>query len=817
MDNTSVQIIPYYAHPHVHTVIYDNTFYDETTATPVDADEKPYAVAVVTGADQGIDNTFVRLGDFKTKKSLFGKGDFQKYGQSSLQADLLFNGSTNVWFCRVLPDNATYANMILIAKYRKGNELDDLDQELGTKRLEIKFDVAYATKPQLTEGATDDGAILEIAKNYIKSTPDAQTGYMSVPVCYVRSIGRGKYGNKYSMVFRRDKDAEKEYEMKMYKWALVATEKSISKVTNIFSGSLYQTTKYNMSTLISDVLDQFSTGSCPVYIYPFEDSFETLYSFYKEIVDENAAYLGTIAPTEEQMATQVAAEKIKRETFDPLFGYVLNTRSDEIIPYYKNYTVKDTGAYVAPDMTVSNFAKMPKNIANWNTAKVGASVVVVADENNGGFRWRYNVTEIDDGTGNIVYDEGEEAAIDDAEYDGINIALASGIDFIGGHDGDFEEITMNGETRAPSAAEMKLLLSREYVKAFRGEKDRKILSPARVDVDFIFDANYNITSDYVLELDDSIRNMYSNSTVLTDEDYQELAVIAAGGDPLDFTDLNVKQAIYDLNEFRNKNGMTVANREEDMGAGCLIHLDCGIIGFKHANMSGELKTIIETMDGLLGRATSIDLGYYDIYDPYTGKRIKVTATYFLAEKLIPHLLNYGLNKPFTYNYAQLTCLQRSNALTGTNLMIRDSFKPDIDLIDWDVKELLFKSRINYYLTRDEGRIVQRGVQNTRQLDASCLLEESNVRVLNTLKKGLERACRQYLYEWNEPEARKGYTDAQMANYRPWIGTMVQDIKINFEANEWEQERMIMHCYVDVRFRDIVKRVILEININRAEY
>ena len=114
-------------------------------------------------------------------------------------------------------------------------------------------------------------------------------------------------------------------------------------------------------------------------------------------------------------------------------------------------------------------------------------------------------------------------------------------------------------------------------------------------------------------------------------------------------------------------------------------------------------------------------------------------------------------------------------------------------------------------------MVQRAVQNTRQRDASALLEESNVRVLNTLKKGLEKACNGYKYEWNEPEVRKGYTEAQTEVYRPWIGTMVQDLQISFEANEWEQERMVMHCYVIVKFRDIIKRIILEINIERPDY
>jgi hypothetical protein len=334
-----------------------------------------------------------------------------------------------------------------------------------------------------------------------------------------------------------------------------------------------------------------------------------------------------------------------------------------------------------------------------------------------------------------------------------------------------------------------------------------------VNLDFIFDANYNMTTDDSLSTSGTT-SLYGSSTVLTDADYQTLAVIGGTAVTTDYSDLNVKQAIYDLNQFRNRNGMTINPAE---GAGCSIYLDCGLVGLKSMSVNYELLNIIDSMDSFDGRATSIDLGYYEIYDPTTGKRVKVTATYFLAKNLVPHMMRYGINKPFVYNYATLRAIQRDASLTTTGDMIRDSFRPDIDLIDWDVKEALYNSRINYYLTTDEGRQVQRAVQNTRQREASALLEENNVRVLNTLKKGLEKACRGYLYEWNDPAVRKGYTTAQMDVYRPWIGTFVEDLDIQFTANEWEQERMIMHCYVTVKFRDIVKRIILEINIERPTY
>ena len=812
-NNDAIQIIPYYAHPHVFTVINDNTKYDEAVAQIATADSLPYSTMVVTGSDKGIDNQFVRLTDLETKQAIFGKGNFQKYGQSSLQADVLFNGNTNVWFMRVLPDNATYANIIFLAHYRKGEILDELSQETGKKRMEIKFSCRYAVKPDITEGALSDNDILGFARSFERKTEDPQTGYLTIPLFYIRSIGRGKYGNAYSVAINRDTDAEKEYDIKMYRWTLI--DNSITQPVNEFSGSLTQSFRYEMSTLISDVLDQYSEGSCPIKIYPFEDSFITLYNFYRDIVMENADYIANSGANPDDVAELKIAEAIEEDTFDPLFGMQLNTRSSELIPYYRNYTVKSTGAWTAPEMTIPNTAgaTKPLNISDWSSCVVGAKVLVVADPLNDGMRWMYTVMSIDSATGNIIYDEGVECAIDDDQYDGLDISLSVGNLLTGGHDGDFQEITVNGETRKPTAAEMKILLSREYVKAFRGTKDRKILSPARVDLDFIFDANYNLCEDDDLDIDRNIASLYNGSTVLTDYDSQELSVLGGNGFS-DYSDINVKRAMYDLNEFRNRNGMTI---NPEPGAGCSLYLDCGLTGLKNIGVNYELAGIITMMEGFEGRGTSIDLGYDEIYDPLSKKRIKVTVAYFIAKKLIPHILQFGLNKPFTYNYAQLSAIQRATMLTATGEMIRGSFRPDIDLIDWDVKEKLYKSRINYWIVSEEGRVVQRAVQNTRQLDASALLEENNVRVLNTLKKGLEKACRGYLYEWNEPTVRKGYTEAQMDIYRPWIGTMVQDLKIKFEANEWEQERMIMHCYVEVKFRDIVKRIILEINIQRPDY
>lgn len=816
MANTeSNQIVPYYAQPHVYTVIRNNSQYDETVADRTTA-ELPFSTVIVTGADMGVNDVFVKLTSYEQKVKLFGKSNFKKYGQPSIQADALFNGNTNVWFCRAMPDNARYANIIFLAKFRKGKVLNELGQETGLYRMEIKFDKAYATKPVVVDGALSKDVIEEYARSLTSMKADAQTGYMTVPICYARIAGKGRYGNNYSMSIVRDSESEKDYDLKMYKFNLYNNE-TVTALAGVHTGSLFQTTRYNTSTLINDVMDQYNVGDLAVDIRSFEDSFETLYNFYKDIVRENRKYLSSSRASESDMEDLNVAQSITEDSFDPIFGLRLNTRTDEHIPYYQNYSVKSSGSYVAPDLEIPNTAgaTKPLNIANWSNAYAGARVLVVADPLHAGARWMYNVITVNHDTGDIIYDEGEETAIDDDQFDGIDISLGVGHLMEGGHDGDFESITVGGETRTPTDAEMKILLAREYVKIFRGQKDRRILSPARINLDFIFDANYNMTaSDVIGSIDSSVNPIFSSSTVLTDKDATQLSVLASTDSAISITDLNVKKAIFDLNEFRNRNGMTVV---KEAGAGCSVYFDMNLTNIKSMNINYELKSLIDMMKGFTGKCTSIDLGYYDIFDPVSRKRVSVTVTYFIAKNLVPHIIREGLNKPFTYNYAQINAIQKDDSLVASGEMIRNSFKPEFDLIDWDVKEELYKARINYWTTSDEGRKIQRAVQNTRELDASALLEESNVRVLNTLKKNLEKACQGYLYQWNEPEVRKGFENAQMEIYRPWIGTLVKNLEIKFTANEWEQQRMIMHCYVAVEFRDIIKRIILEININRANY
>ena len=101
------------------------------------------------------------------------------------------------------------------------NDVDEDFQPTGLQRMEIKFELKYASKPYVEDGATTVDAIEEFANTFVKTTPDAQTQYRTLPIAYIRSTGRGQYGNGYSFSITRDQNAEKDYQLKMYDFNII--------------------------------------------------------------------------------------------------------------------------------------------------------------------------------------------------------------------------------------------------------------------------------------------------------------------------------------------------------------------------------------------------------------------------------------------------------------------------------------------------------------------------------------------------------------------------------------------------------------------
>ena len=88
-------------------------------------------------------------------------------------------------------------------------------------------------------------------------------------------------------------------------------------------------------------------------------------------------------------------------------------------------------------------------------------------------------------------------------------------------------------------------------------------------------------------------------------------------------------------------------------------------------------------------------------------------------------------------------------------------------------------------------------------------------MLLNMKRIVERKMQSMIYNFAEAEDRVRFGEECNQALR-FYKEKVRGFKIKFDMTEYEEERSILHCYLDVVFKTIAKRGVIEINIqNRA--
>lgn len=229
-----------------------------------------------------------------------------------------------------------------------------------------------------------------------------------------------------------------------------------------------------------------------------------------------------------------------------------------------------------------------------------------------------------------------------------------------------------------------------------------------------------------------------------------------------------------------------------------LHLDCGLL-----STTTEIKYWGEEMADVDDRIISKNIQNWQIRDPFSGKRVPVTHTYLLASLLPSHIYNVGDHQPMVgEKYAQLS---------GA---VKNSLVPIIDGDDLDLKDELYDLRLNYIEAIDEGVYIRATQQTSQTLETDCS-EEHNVYMLLNMKRIVERKMQSMIYDFSEEADRVQFgedCDSALRYYKQ----KVRGFSIKFAMSDYEEERSILHCYLDVVFKTIAKRGVIEINIqNRA--
>lgn len=691
------QIVPKFSFPYVETVINDYTQVDNTVDTANTDPTIKYVFAFQSG--KGIDNVFVRKNSQAGFVETFGNSNYKKYGQPLMMPlAVLARNNTSVWCMRVMPENATYANNLISIGY-KADASDAYPDEPSKRKFRIKF----------IQKHVED---LKTAAEYMAafeglSTSDAE-GYTVAPFMAIRSAGRGKYGNNYTVKMSQDVNYEREFGIKMYDFDILSIEGGLTKNAS-YVGSCTSSTKYENATLINDILEDTETGLAPVEVYVEEENVEAIYAAYiafckeqhdlleTEYDEKLASYKipdgmleGTVEVTEEfadkvaelhnidaMIDATEASELPDLDEFDPIFG--LKVASTSMLPFIyfvqsSEYADVDAEDYDANDYTSTLAADMPV---------FGSTKGVVLD---------------------------------------------------GGTEGDFDPSTPK-ETKDAA-------ITKCYCSAYDGTLDRRILTARRIPANALWDANYPFA---------------------------------------------VKETMANLALLRND---------------AICYLDTGID--YDAYTSEVVHHLINKYSIFDSKLISKNLQHYTTKESTTGKRVKVSITYFLAPQYSYNVGENGIHIPFVKANAQLSG------------HVKDSLCPTIEDYESELKETLYTNRFNYFETLDEN-VFQRATQSTSQMAETDLMEESNTTILYTIKRMIEKDIQQNLYNFADQSIRSSFASYEKAVFSGWVGDKILALDIEFKSNQWESEHSILHCYLAITFRGLEKRAIVEIDINKRTY
>ena len=226
-----------------------------------------------------------------------------------------------------------------------------------------------------------------------------------------------------------------------------------------------------------------------------------------------------------------------------------------------------------------------------------------------------------------------------------------------------------------------------------------------------------------------------------------------------------------------------------------LHLDSGFL-----STSTELVYWGQEMYDINDRIISKNGQHWQIRDPFSGKRVRVTHTYLLANLLPHHIYGIGDHVPMVgEKYAKLTG------------HVKNTLMPIIDGDDLELKDDLYDLRVNYIEAIDEQTFIRATQQTSQQEETDCS-EENNVYMLLNMKRIVERKMQSLLYNFAEPEDRVRFAD-EAENALRFYKEKVRGFQIKFAMSPYEEERSILHCYLDVVFKTIAKRGVIEINIH----
>lgn len=298
-----------YLHPIIQTVINDNSEVTET------ATSNATVLFCAYRSEKGKDNSLQRYDDLSDFINLNGKPNFKKYGQPIYNAIQWLRGGGILYGMRVLPENAAYANVVLLVKvkqdlvpvYQKDEYGDYILDEFGNKIQEVEVGTG---EPVTTNGVTIKLATQSVsnfnskkaAQEYLDTFDTYATdeqGFRTFPILAVIAAGRGTYGNNISININVDQTLNETYAFRLY--GISASERDSNGNLRVL-GNVYQCSFYpeavslgSSSLFINQVLEEYSEAIGSVFS---ETVYDNLIEFILNSTKDYVTNQNRLSPTE---------------------------------------------------------------------------------------------------------------------------------------------------------------------------------------------------------------------------------------------------------------------------------------------------------------------------------------------------------------------------------------------------------------------------------------------------------------------------------------------------------------------------------------
>ena len=371
-----------------------------------------------------------------------------------------------------------------------------------------------------------------------------------------------------------------------------------------------------------------------------------------------------------------------------------------------------------------------------------------------------------------------------AEYGGIKLDR--------GYTGFFDDPTI-------SSIEYKWRYQALLVKAFKGEIDPRIKSVSRCPAKFLFDGGTNTILGMTLipTVAYAPIDIINASTIFTDDEKDAIIY-----DPtivtdhiVDYEDIDVKQAMYDLMVYRCYQGIPEDRRPEGPGYGLQLYLDSGEVDI----------TTAQLMNNSFSKRFTNPNATWDI-GGYTDADNGITYTYtkWIVDNMFAYLKSTTFNKPFAMNASAIPSYKYT------------SFYPDIDASDWDLRELMYNSGGNAWILDINGNIVrfsQRTLQTSEE--TSDLVQESNMRTLSQFCYLLQNKIDSRLLDYSEDGTLRTLKDECDNMFSNWSGNLVESYNLEFtrDTNPTDGGDIVV-CDAELTFRGLILRTAIIVNVQR---